>query len=64
MDDKRLERSVKDKWIGGVCGGLAHYFDIDATIVRLIFLVAFFGFGTGLIVYLVLWIVMPRSTTI
>jgi phage shock protein C len=64
MDNKRLERSTRDKWIGGVCGGLGHYFDIDPTIVRLIFLVAFFGFGTGLLVYLVLWVVMPQSTTI
>lgn len=61
MDSKRLERATKDKWLGGVCGGLARYFDIDATIVRLIFIVAFFGFGTGLLVYLVLWLVMPRS---
>jgi phage shock protein C len=64
MESKRLERSTRDKWIGGVCGGLGHYFDIDPTIVRLIFLVAFFGFGTGLLVYLVLWVVMPQSATI
>jgi len=64
MERKPLERSTRDKWIGGVCGGLGHYFDIDPTIVRLIFLVAFFGFGTGLLVYLVLWVVMPQSTTI
>jgi phage shock protein C len=64
MERKPLERSTNDKWIGGVCGGLGHYFDIDPTIVRLIFLVAFFGFGTGLLVYLVLWVVMPQSATI
>lgn len=63
MESKRLERSTRDKWLGGVCGGLAHYFGIDPTIVRLIFVVAFFGFGTGLVVYLVLWLVMPPSTT-
>jgi phage shock protein C len=61
MERKRLERATKDKWLGGVCGGLGRYFDIDPTIVRLIFIVAFFGFGTGLLVYLVLWFVMPRS---
>lgn len=64
MERKRLERSTQDKWIGGVCAGLAHYFDIDPTIVRLIFLVAFFGFGTGLLVYIVLWFVMPQSAAI
>ena len=61
MDGKRLERAIDDKWVGGVCGGLGRYFEIDATIVRLIFIVAFFGFGTGLLVYLVLWLVMPRG---
>ena len=64
MEGKRLERATQDKWLGGVCGGLAHYFDIDPTIVRLIFIVAFFGFGTGLLVYRVLWFIMPRSTQI
>lgn len=62
MEHKRLERSTKDKWLGGVAGGLAHYFGIDSTIVRLVFIVAFFGFGTGLLVYLILWLVMPAST--
>jgi len=62
MENKRLERTTKNKWIGGVASGLAHYFNMDPTIVRLIFLVAFFGFGTGLLVYLVLWFVMPIST--
>lgn len=61
MSDKRLERSTDDRWIAGVCGGLADYFDVDATIVRLVFLLAFFGFGTGLLVYLVLWVVMPKA---
>lgn len=61
MEQKRLERSSRDKWLGGVCAGLARYFDFDPTLVRLIFIVAFFGFGTGLLVYLVLWFVMPRS---
>lgn len=62
MEQKRLERATQDKWIGGVASGLAHYFDMDPTIIRLIFLVAFFGFGTGLLVYIVLWFVMPAST--
>ena len=63
MEHTRLERSSHDKWLGGVAGGLAHYFDIDPTIVRLAFIVAFFGFGTGMLVYLVLWLVMPPSST-
>jgi len=62
MERKRLERATHDKWLGGVCGGLGRYFDIDPTIIRLIFVVAVFGLGTGLLVYLVLWFVMPRSS--
>ena len=49
----------KDKKIFGVCGGLGDYFDIDPTIVRVIFLLAILGFGTGLLLYLILALVMP-----
>ncbi len=56
---KKLQRSA-DKKIFGVCGGLGEYFDIDPTIVRLIFLVALIVFGTGFLLYLVLALVMPK----
>lgn len=53
-------RLVKgDAMIFGVCSGVANYFDMDPTVVRAIFLIAFFLFGTGLILYLVLALVMP-----
>lgn len=55
--EKRLVKG--EKKIFGVCSGLADYFDMDPTIMRLIFLVAFLVFGTGLLVYIVLAIVMP-----
>lgn len=59
MDTKRLFRSRRDKLIGGVCGGLASYFAMDPTIVRLIFvLLALFG-GPGLVLYIILWIITP-----
>lgn len=58
---KKLERSRSDKWIAGVCGGLARYFSIDPTIIRIAFIIAVFGFGIGLLPYIVLWIVMPVS---
>lgn len=61
MEQKRIERSTQDKWLGGVAGGLAHYFGIDPTIVRLVFIVAFFGFGTGGLIYLLLWLIMPAG---
>lgn len=50
----------EDKKIAGVCGGIAEYFGVDPTVIRLLWLVAFFFFGTGLFAYLVCWIVIPR----
>jgi phage shock protein C len=58
---KRLMRSSRDKKIGGVCAGLAEYFDLDPTIVRVVWLLAIFFAGSGLLVYLVLWIVLPQA---
>lgn len=54
---KRLIKG--DKKLFGVCSGLANYFDLDPTVMRVIFLLAFFAFGTGLVLYLVLALVMP-----
>jgi len=56
---KRLMRSSRDKKIGGVCAGLADYFDLDPTLVRVVWLLAIFFAGTGFLVYLILWIVLP-----
>lgn len=61
--EKRLVKSA-DKKIFGVCGGLGEYFNIDPTVMRLIFLVAFLVFGTGLLLYLVLAVVMPNASGI
>jgi phage shock protein PspC (stress-responsive transcriptional regulator) len=58
---RRLMRATRDRWIGGVSGGLARYFDLDPTLIRVLFLIAFFGFGTGFLVYLVLWLLMPAT---
>ena len=52
-------RSSTDKKIAGVCAGLADYFDLDPTIVRVIWLLAILFAGTGVLAYLVLWIVLP-----
>lgn len=49
--------------IGGVCAGLANYVNLDPTIIRLAFLVAFLVFGLGPLLYIMLWVVMPASTT-
>ncbi len=60
---KRLYRSENEKFIGGVCAGLANYFGIDVVIVRIIFLVAFFSFGVGIIPYIILWIAVPSTAS-
>lgn len=53
-------RLVKgDKKLFGVCSGLANYFNLDPTVMRIIFIVAFLFFGTGLLLYLILALVMP-----
>jgi phage shock protein C len=59
----QLTRTSNDKLVAGVCGGLARYFNIDSTIVRLVFLVAILS-GVSPLVYIVLWIVMPEDTTV
>ena len=58
-ETKRLYRDEKRKIIGGVSSGLAYYFNIDPVWVRLLFLLLILGYGTGLLVYILLWIVMP-----
>ena len=60
---RKLYRDVDDKALGGVCSGLAHYFDIDVTIVRLILLLFILFGSAGLWIYLVLWIVIPGAYT-
>jgi phage shock protein PspC (stress-responsive transcriptional regulator) len=57
-----LYRDESDKMLGGVCSGLASYLRIDSTIVRLVFaLLTLGGFGTGFLIYVVLWIVLPSK---
>jgi phage shock protein C len=58
---KKLYRSTTDKMLGGVAGGLAEYFDIDSTLVRVLFIVVVFLGGGGIIAYIILWIVVPQK---
>ena len=62
MENKRLLRTRSDKWLGGVCGGISEYFGWDSAVVRLIyvFLTVFTAF-CGVLVYILLWIVMPSE---
>lgn len=59
--EKKLQRDTQNKVIGGVCSGLANYFDIDVAIVRVLFAIALLCFSTGFWIYLILWIVMPAG---
>jgi phage shock protein PspC (stress-responsive transcriptional regulator) len=60
---RRLYRDENDKVLGGVCSGLANYFDIDPIIIRIAFLLVLLAFGTGLLAYIILWVVVPSSST-
>ena len=56
---KRLYKSQTDKKLCGVCGGIAEYFNIDSTLVRLIWLIAVICFGTGILAYIIAAVIMP-----
>lgn len=55
----RLYRDDSDKMLGGVCGGIASYLRIDPTIVRLVFALIAFAGGTGILLYIILWVILP-----
>ena len=59
--NKKLMRSGRDQKIGGVCAGVAHYFNIDPTIVRVFWGVLAFCYGAGIVAYFILWAIAPVS---
>lgn len=59
--NKKFYLSNTDRKIGGVCGGLAEYFNIDPLLVRIAFIVLVLGVGTGLWAYIILWLLAPRA---
>lgn len=59
MEDKQLRRSRTDKMVAGICGGLGKYFGLDSTILRLVFVLLMIFAGTGLLAYLIMWLVIP-----
>ncbi|MFH0763973.1 MAG: PspC domain-containing protein [Candidatus Omnitrophota bacterium] len=59
---KKLYLSDSNKKIGGVCGGLGEYFDIDPTLVRVAFIfVTLLSFGLGVVAYILTWMIIPRK---
>ncbi len=60
---KRFFRSPDDKILGGVCGGISAYFDIDPIWLRLAFALCFFFAGSGILLYIILWVIVPLAKT-
>jgi phage shock protein C len=58
---RKLYRSRTDRKLAGVCGGLAQYFNADPTLIRVLFVVLALLGGPGLVIYLVLWIIVPEE---
>lgn len=58
---KIVQRSQTHKIIGGVCGGIGEFFDIDPVFIRLLFIVLSIVYGIGIIAYIVLWIIVPST---
>ncbi|HBP65388.1 MAG TPA: PspC domain-containing protein [Desulfosporosinus sp.] len=59
---KRLYRSSLDKQLGGVCGGIAEYFELDPSLVRIGAILLLLVAGTGFLAYLVAWFIVPLDT--
>jgi phage shock protein C len=60
-ETKRLYRSIEDRHLAGVCGGLAEYLNVDSSIVRLLFVLFALTGGPGLLIYIILAIVVPEA---
>lgn len=60
---RRVFRDTDEKIIGGVCAGVANYFDFDPIWLRAAFAISFFVFGSGILLYIILWIIIPAAKT-
>ncbi len=61
---KKLYRSKEGRKIAGICAGLGEYFDIDPTIIRLIWLAMLFAVGSGVLAYIIAWIIVPEKAAV
>lgn len=61
MEQKRLYKSTTNRVLCGVCGGLGEYFNVDPTIIRLLFILLLFGAGSGLLAYIIAAIIIPEQ---
>ncbi|MCK5234052.1 MAG: PspC domain-containing protein [Candidatus Aenigmarchaeota archaeon] len=60
-ETRRLYRSGKDKILGGVCGGIAEYLNVDPVLIRLLWVGAILMGGSGLLLYIIAWIIIPPN---
>jgi phage shock protein C len=58
---RKLYRSKTNRQLAGVCGGLAEYFNLDTTLIRVLFVVLAVLGGSGVVLYIALWIIVPRE---
>ena len=58
---KKLYRSRKDRKIAGVCGGIGEYFDVDPTLIRLLTVALVLAMGSGVLAYILAWIIVPEA---
>ena len=61
MEPKRLFRSRKERILGGVCGGMGNYFNLDPVLVRVVWAVLLFAAGVGFLAYFIAWIIIPEE---
>ncbi len=58
---KRLYRSGRERILGGVCGGIGEYFEVDPTLIRLLWILFSLAYGMGILLYIIMWIIVPRN---
>ncbi|MFY9194414.1 MAG: PspC domain-containing protein [Methanoculleus sp.] len=60
---KKLYRSMSDRWIAGICGGIGEYLEIDSNVIRVIWTVVtvLTGFAPGIVAYILVWIILPQG---
>ena len=61
MEQKKLFRSIDNRMVCGVCGGIGNYFNVDPTLIRLVWVLASFLGGSGLLVYIIAAIIIPEE---
>lgn len=64
FSDRRIHRSYKGSVLGGVCSGLGNYFSLDPVVIRVLWVISFFGYGLGIFLYILLWVILPGDETL